>query len=172
MIIFVCVIIIFTISLLYISKKPQDTQKPEKTDQINTNIRLADPAKIEAMPTPVITAYTSPTYNFTLDFSESYKSSVLNTDNGARIDFTLDDWKAAMLVDKASNIDLIRNSYEIGQEDDVTINGLPATKIIGSSLKDSSVTYLYLITLDERLFVLYSTSSDIQSVAKTLSFSK
>lgn len=174
MIIFVCVIVIFTISLLYISKRPPNTEPLEKPEAVNIENKPAQPENIETTSPsePLKTSYSNPKYNFSLDFSEGYTSSVLNTDNGARIDFALADWKATMLIDIVSNINLIRNSYEIGQEDDITINNLPATRIIGSSLKDASVTYIYLIAIDDRLFAFYSTSANIQSIAKTLTFSK
>lgn len=174
MIILVCVMIIFTISLLYISNQKTTTTNQENNNIENTNIQIETNKEVEPENSsePVTTTYTNSTYNFTLDFSKPYKSATLVTDNGSRIDFTFSDWKASMLIEKSSNLELFRSTYEIGQEDDITINGLPATRIIGSSLKDASITYIYLITKGDRLFALYSTSANIQNVAKTLSFTK
>jgi|GEM_PF-7129167 len=174
MIIFVCVMIIFVISLIYISKQaPEKKEEPKKVDEIKIDDQALKVEKIpEPSPTPEKTTYANPTYNFTLDFSKPYKSTSATINTGTRIDFSLADWTAALLIVKPTDAELIRSSYEIGQEDDVKINGLTATKIIGSSLKDGAITYIYLITHGDRLFALYSTSANIQAVANTLTFAK
>lgn len=172
MIILVCVMIIFTISLLYISnQKPKDTN----TDKTNTQNSSAQPVDTEETTEEIPTAttkYSNATYNLAIDFASAYKSTTSTNDNGTRIDFNLTEWKATLLIDVPKNEELIRSMYEIGQEDDITINGITATRIIGSSIKDASLTYIYILTHENQLYVFYSTSANIQSVAKSISFSK
>lgn len=174
MIILVCVMIIFTISLLYISNQKPKVINSEKNNTANTNTQSDSTEKTTDTSTadPITTKYSNSTYNLTIDFASAFKSSSLANDNGTRIDFNLTDWKAVLLIDAPMNEELIRSMYEIGQEDDITINGITATRIIGSSIKDASLTYIYIFTHEEKLYVFYSTSANIQSVAKTISFSK
>lgn len=78
----------------------------------------------------------------------------------------------AISVMPAADRSIIVNSYGADLEEEVEVDGVPATRYTGTSAKDGSVVNYLLITVGEDLYFVRGTEAFLEQVEEELVFAK
>ncbi len=99
-----------------------------------------------------------------LETSDFTKTVALDSDD-VTIGFSDEDSISIMSEESES---IIRNSLGVDAEEPLEIDGIPATKITGTSAKDGSTVYYILMPFDDSLYFMRGTNDFLTDVEQTM----